>query len=946
MLTIATFLVDKRNIATHNVDRSNINRKDWRMFLFIAFLLILGLALWVREVSNRVHELEGISRREVQRSSDLEAQVFLLKRGGDRPDSPPKSTPAKATPPPLPPEPKPEPVRVQWIPAAPILPKPQIPPIEVPPAPEAPNLADNLATLAEKTGGWEALIGGNILNKLGALILVIGIALFLSYSFAHMGPLGRSLTGAAIGAALLVGGIACERLERYRLFSRGVMAAGWATLYFTSFAMHAFPAARVIMDPVLGTSLMVVVATGMVLHSLRYRVQSLTALAYGCVFAALALSDLTSAVAVALMPLAVSALFLARKFEWNGLALFGAAATYATFLSRPSSNATLFAIESMLVIFWALFEVFDLLRAAARKEPGTLDYAFFSLNALAGLGASAAVWYRMAPDSMWEFCTASGALYLLSTLIRLALGRDAFYPLTLTLSAVLGALAIFAHFQGLWIALGMLVEAEVLFLAGLYFNIRFARVLSMTAFLACAMSLFDLTGAEVVLGASIHQWAPPLALLASVFYLNRFLAKNAAYFGYFASAFIAVLLGFELPWRFVGVAWLAAGLLLFELGLRQNLKDLRIQAYGLGLLGTASATLAYLDPLHVRTVWTYAVGAIVALSYAIRATKFLRELPELERGGIRIVGAFGAAALGGVLATRLAPEAYWGISMLGTSIVLIELALRALPEELWLAAIGLNFAALLRLVVEHAQDIQKHPSVETLTSCVVASLLPFALAARLIREESVGRVGFRIASGAFGSVFALVTLWMMLPDAFVPAAFASLGLMIVGIGILANKKDVVIHGQAVTLIATAALYVSPLNAGAERIWNTVAVATAHLALCAGLRRKEAVSGVVHAGAAALVVFFTVCLEVSGGLLTVSWGIEAIMLLALGFAIRERAIRLSGLALLLLCIAKLFFYDLRNLETPYRILSFIGLGAMLLGVSWTYTRFKDQIEKYL
>jgi uncharacterized membrane protein len=53
-----------------------------------------------------------------------------------------------------------------------------------------------------------------------------------------------------------------------------------------------------------------------------------------------------------------------------------------------------------------------------------------------------------------------------------------------------------------------------------------------------------------------------------------------------------------------------------------------------------------------------------------------------------------------------------------------------------------------------------------------------------------------------------------------------------------------------------------------------------------------------------------------------------------------------LALLLLCILKLFLYDLRTLETLYRILSFITLGLILLGISWVYTRFRDHLKAYL
>jgi uncharacterized membrane protein len=87
-------------------------------------------------------------------------------------------------------------------------------------------------------------------------------------------------------------------------------------------------------------------------------------------------------------------------------------------------------------------------------------------------------------------------------------------------------------------------------------------------------------------------------------------------------------------------------------------------------------------------------------------------------------------------------------------------------------------------------------------------------------------------------------------------------------------------------------------------------------------------------------------EVSGSMLTVAWGIEGAVLLGLGFLLRDRTFRLSGLVLFLVCVGKLFLYDLRELETLYRILSFFVLGVILVGVSWLYTRFRDQIQRYL
>jgi hypothetical protein len=87
-------------------------------------------------------------------------------------------------------------------------------------------------------------------------------------------------------------------------------------------------------------------------------------------------------------------------------------------------------------------------------------------------------------------------------------------------------------------------------------------------------------------------------------------------------------------------------------------------------------------------------------------------------------------------------------------------------------------------------------------------------------------------------------------------------------------------------------------------------------------------------------------KVQGKLLTVSLGIEGASLLAAGFLLSDRLFRLSGLLLFLLCIAKLFIYDLRELDTVSRILSFVVLGVVLMAASWLYTRFKDKLSGLL
>ena len=61
------------------------------------------------------------------------------------------------------------------------------------------------------------------------------------------------------------------------------------------------------------------------------------------------------------------------------------------------------------------------------------------------------------------------------------------------------------------------------------------------------------------------------------------------------------------------------------------------------------------------------------------------------------------------------------------------------------------------------------------------------------------------------------------------------------------------------------------------------------------------------------------------------------LLAIGFWRRTAFIRWQALILLVLTIGKTFLYDMRNLSQGYRVVSFLGLGVLLMAVSFAYQK---------
>ncbi|TAE28603.1 MAG: DUF2339 domain-containing protein [Candidatus Kapaibacterium sp.] len=77
-------------------------------------------------------------------------------------------------------------------------------------------------------------------------------------------------------------------------------------------------------------------------------------------------------------------------------------------------------------------------------------------------------------------------------------------------------------------------------------------------------------------------------------------------------------------------------------------------------------------------------------------------------------------------------------------------------------------------------------------------------------------------------------------------------------------------------------------------------------------------------------------------LSLVWLVYALTLMAAGLVKRVWGLRVAALGLSLLSIAKIFLLDLSFLTTPYRIGSFIGLGVVLMLLSYLYQRYKDII----
>ena len=97
-----------------------------------------------------------------------------------------------------------------------------------------------------------------------------------------------------------------------------------------------------------------------------------------------------------------------------------------------------------------------------------------------------------------------------------------------------------------------------------------------------------------------------------------------------------------------------------------------------------------------------------------------------------------------------------------------------------------------------------------------------------------------------------------------------------------------------------------------------------------------------------VILLTVllALKMNHGMVTVSWGIEGLAIFIGALLVKERSFRLTGLAILLLCVGKIAIIDAWHLAARDRYITFIILGASLLLVSFLYSKYREAMQRYL
>lgn len=258
-------------------------------------------------------------------------------------------------------------------------------------------------------------------------------------------------------------------------------------------------------------------------------------------------------------------------------------------------------------------------------------------------------------------------------------------------------------------------------------------------------------------------------------------------------------------------------------------------------------------------------------------------------------------------------------------------------------------------------------TVVWLFGCAAVYLLLGAIALNLFVQREVGSllIATGMAISAFGLADALDGPALVISWAALSAALAYLATRLDASPDPAGSNAERMLAASGAFLALAVGHVliieAPLTALFEGVENLTAAGAAIAACAAAAFAWRCFARSIHplaarlaafAGAASLVYLGSILIVDTIGVdgagdarqvgqvwLSAFWTATGLGAVVWGLLRRSSSVRLGGLALLAIAIGKVWTYDLAELEELARVLSFIGLGLLLLAGAFAYQRIK-------
>lgn len=277
---------------------------------------------------------------------------------------------------------------------------------------------------------WEQFIGGKVLNRIGALAIILGVVFFLKYAFDNnlIPESVRVLMGGIFGLTCL--GFAHKMKEKgYEVFAQGIVGTGIAVLYMSVYASFNF---YHLVPQIIAFVLMSIVTAIGLWQAIKYKAFVIAVLSWLGGFGTPFMLSTGEAnpiglfTYIALLVVGILGILYVLD-EWILLELPTRFATYGIFalwFFKDYSAEKNFAVSLFFAtFFWLLFYGYEFLRLKNRKRPGNIIHQGGStMNAMSYYSLLYTIIESKYPDFTAPIILLYGLAYVL--LYKIATNRN------------------------------------------------------------------------------------------------------------------------------------------------------------------------------------------------------------------------------------------------------------------------------------------------------------------------------------------------------------------------------------------------------------------------------------------------------------------------------------------------------------------------------------------
>lgn len=500
---------------------------------------------------------------------------------------------------------------------------------------------------------WEFIFGKYWLNRIGVVLFVVGIGLFINYTFHYFSAYMKIAIGYFFAILFLVWGQRLEKNPRFNKLAWGILGGAWGLFYLVTYAMHYVPATRVITSSFVELVLLWLVTVCAVQYNLKYRSWIATAMSYFLGFMTMAIGGVDASSVFFWAMLIGSLSFLAFKFNWDELLMTGIIGAYAMYALALRPQVIPFRygtavtpeefqiVMGLLVTAWAVFFGTILAKEWKKEVPSSalLPWILLNTSAFVLFGLKDIGQYQpFNTDFKFYFLILVAGAHALAAAGNRLFKKPAMVVAHCAFAIALASLAVVIRYKQLGVSFWWIAEMLMLFGLGVYYKEILYRFMGCLLGVGVTLRFFivDISSSKVY---AVGPWSLQhdilvAAVIAACFFTMGLWISRAGvketlahderdfYFYSFPAAGALVLTAImadDSPARWLTLHWTLLGLGLLVGGFFLKNRALRFSA--LGVLVLACVRIFFYDLAGADTI--YKIIVVIFLGAALLGVSFI-----------------------------------------------------------------------------------------------------------------------------------------------------------------------------------------------------------------------------------------------------------------------------------------------------------------------------------